>query len=29
MAAPQVVSVPVVLVVDEDPVVRQVPGHTL
>jgi hypothetical protein len=29
MAAPQVVSVPVVLVVDEDPVVRQVPGRTL
>jgi hypothetical protein len=29
MAAPQVVSAPVVLVVDEDPVVRQVPGRTL
>jgi hypothetical protein len=29
MAAPQVVSVPVVLVVDEDPVVRQVHGRTL
>jgi CheY-like chemotaxis protein len=29
MAAPQVVSAPVVLVVDDDPVVRQVTCRTL